>query len=989
MESENEALKNSNTLQKYLSPIGVWALAFGCAVGWGAFVMPGTTFLPLAGPVGTVAGMILGAFVMTIIGYNYYFMMKRFPEAGGTYAYAKKILGYDHGFLSAWFIILVYIAITWANATALTIISRNLFGDFFQVGWHYQLAGFDIYLGESLLSLSALWIFGFVCIRGGKVAATVQTVSAIVLLGGILIGMAAVIYHGGGNIFAITPNFVPNENPVSAIFVITVLSPWAFVGFESISHSAEELNFQEKNFFSILVAAIATSAAAYIFLIIIATSVLPEGYGNWFEYIGDLGNWSGVEGFPTLYNFQNLLGEAGFYIFALAVTGAVITGLVGNTIAGSRLIYAIARDNLLPEWFQKINKYGSPVNAIFFIMLLSLPIPFFGRTAISWIVDVNTVGATIAYAYTSAIAFKLARDENIFTIKITGLLGCVISLFFFLYLMIPNFWAINAMSTESYFIFIFWSVLGFVFFRYVFSRDNQRLFGKSTVVWIMMLFMIFFTSMMWLRETTHDVAQNVLENLNNYYMFEMKGKVANPTELEEEVASRYMQQQMNFVSDSLTNAHLFQMTIIIFALFIMFNIYNSMMRREKELEVQKIEAEQSNRAKSTFLSNMSHDIRTPMNAIIGYVELSKRSRVFCETCERCGLEDCPHDVLNKNYAYLNKIENSSKQLLALINDILDMSRIESGKMELNPEKSNLEKFMTEVYDMFATQMETKNISYVVKAEGLENKFVMCDIHLLNRVMLNLISNAYKFTPQGGSVFATLKQTGKAENSASYEIRVKDTGMGMSPEFAKKVFEAYERDRAVNKIQGTGLGTAITKSIVDLMDGTIDVKTELGKGTEFIVNVSFEIVDEEPEEVTNSNSTDTGKSIDFNNMKLLLVEDNEVNREIASLILTEYGFQLDTAENGQIAVDKIKKSKPGEFDAILMDVQMPVMNGYDATKAIRKIPDPQLANIPIIAMTANAFVEDIQAAKDAGMNSHIAKPIDIPQMIATLAEVLKS
>jgi len=521
METDNDALKDKTTLQKYLSPLSVWALAFGCAVGLGAFVMPGTVFLPLAGPVGATAGMILGGAIMIVIGYNYYFMMKHYPDAGGTYAYAKKVLGYDHGFLSAWFIILVYLAITWANATALTIIFRNLLGDFFQFGFHYQFAGFDVYFGEVLVSVSALVIFGLVCIRGGKVASTVQTVSAIVLLGGILIGMGAVISNGGGNIFSITPQFVPDSSPMSTIFVIMVLSPWAFVGFESISHSAEELNFHKKNFFSIIVAAVMISAAAYVFLIIIAISILPAGYGNWFEYIGDLGNLSGFEGLPTLNTFTTLMGESGFYIFLFAVMGAVITGLVGNTIAGSRLIYAIARDNLLPEWFKKINKFGSPQNAIIFIMLLSIPIPFFGRTAISWIIDVNTVGATVAYAYTSAVAFMMARRENVFSVKVTGIIGCLISAIFFLYLMIPNFWAINAMSVESYLIFIFWSMLGFVFFRYIFVRDNQRRFGKSTVVWIMMLFMIFFTSMMWLREMTHDTAKDVLESLNAYPIEEM------------------------------------------------------------------------------------------------------------------------------------------------------------------------------------------------------------------------------------------------------------------------------------------------------------------------------------------------------------------------------------------------------------------------------------------------------------------------------------
>ena len=251
-----------------------------------------------------------------------------------------------------------------------------------------------------------------------------------------------------------------------------------------------------------------------------------------------------------------------------------------------------------------------------------------------------------------------------------------------------------------------------------------------------------------------------------------------------------------------------------------------------------------------------------------------------------------------------------------------------------------------------------------------NKIVMCDTPRLNRVLLNLISNAFKFTPVGGSVTVTLTQTGGNDEKGSYELRVKDTGMGMTPEFAKKVFAAYERDRTVSNIQGTGLGMSITKSIVELMGGSIDVETELGKGTEFIVRVDFPIVDEPEEEEIED--TTTARELDFSKLKLLLVEDNEVNREIASLILTEFGFGLDTAENG----------------AVLMDVQMPIMNGYEATKKIRALKNPKLAQIPIIAMTANAFTEDIQAAKDAGMNSHIAKPLDIPKMIETLTEVLK-
>ena len=865
-----------------MTPLNVWALAFGCAVGWGAFVMPGTTFLPIAGPLGTVIGITIGAAIMLLIGYNYHFMINQIPDAGGTYSYAKKTLGYDHGFLSAWFLILVYIAITWANATALPLIFRKIAGDTFQFGFHYNIAGYEIYFGEALLSLSALWIFGAICIRGGKVAAYVQTFMAVILFGGVLIGIGAVI-SSGVNIFDIMPEFKPATNHAVAILGIVVLAPWAFVGFESISQSAEGFTFSPKKTFAIIFFAIATGAAVYIFLTIIAVSVLPPDYWNWIEYVDDLKNLHGLDGLPTFYAVNFLMGDTGLIILTITVIGGVATGLLGNYIAASRLIYALTRDDLLPAWFGKLNKFKTPQNAILFLMLVSLPIPFLGRTAINWIIDVNTIGATIAYTYTSAIAFITARKLGILRAQITGGVGCVISVIFFLYFLIPSFWIVSAMSTESYLILIGWSILGFIFFRYIFKRDTQRRFGKSTVVWLVTLFMIFFTLMLWLREVTHDTTRYVLNNLSTYYINELHEHGARLNKIEKADAEYYLEHQMNFVNYSLRNYNFLQMALISVALFIMFNIYTEITKRERKSEVQKIQAEKDSKAKSIFLSNMSHDIRTPMNAIIGYTTLIKKEKDL--------------SPLVKNY--LNKIEASNKHLLALINDVLDMSRIESGKMELDIAKSNIVKALGEVRDLFSTQMEGKKISYTVDTANVKNKIVMCDTPRLNRVLLNLISNAYKFTPEGGAVTVTLAQIGlKSENIGMYELRVKDTGMGMSPEFAATVFEAYTRDRNVSNIQGTGLGMAITKSIVDLMGGNISVKSELGKGTEFIVNLDLEIVDEEPPEEKNIFGGEVSGDIDFTKIKLLLVEDNEVNREIATLILEEFGFQLDTAENGK-------------------------------------------------------------------------------------------
>ena len=413
------------------------------------------------------------------------------------------------------------------------------------------------------------------------------------------------------------------------------------------------------------------------------------------------------------------------------------------------------------------------------------------------------------------------------------------------------------------------------------------------------------------------------------------------------------------------------------------NQQETLKQQQQELVEAKNRAEQSSKAKTTFLFNISHDIRTPMNAITGYVNLSKSLH---KNCENCTLNHCPHDVPNKLYEFLKKIDASSQHLLSLINDVLEMSRIENGKMELENLPNNLEKIFTDVQDMFATQMETKKINFTVDTSKIKNKFVICDENRLNRVLLNLISNAYKFTPEGGKISVTLEQKiSDKENFGAYELRVKDTGIGMSEEFAAKVFEAFERERSstVSRIQGTGLGMAITKTIVDLMHGDIKVVTKLDHGTEFIINVQYELTDE----IIDEEEKISADAMDFNGKKILLVDDVDVNREIAIMILEEAGFTVDFATNGKEAVEKVSASKVGDYDLILMDIQMPIMNGYEAAAAIRNLPNKKIAEIPIIAMTANAFSEDVQAALNAGMNGHIAKPLDIPKMMEVLAELL--
>ena len=953
---------------KYLSPLHVWALSFGCAVGWGAFVMPGTTFLPTSGPIGTSFGLILGAFVMFIIGINYHYLMNRYESSGGTLTYTIKTLGYDHGFMSAWYLMLVYIAIIWANASALPLISKNLFGSTFRFGFYYQILGYDVYFGETLLSIGAILICGSICINSKRLAVGIQVVLALCLVLGIAVVLTFVGIGSGGAHRIPEPMFASGKGtPLRQFFAIIALSPWAFVGFESISNSTSGFKFSTKKALPIMTAALFTSVFSYVALSQIAVSTLPEGITGWEDYIGRIGEYSGIKGLPTFYAAHVAAGNLGVHFLGTAALAGILTGLIGNFIAASRLLYAMADYGMLPKWFGRMGRDDTPGNALLFLMGISVLIPFLGRTAIGWIVDVNTIGAVIAYAYTSADAYLVAKKEKNKEIQATGIGGFILSLLFFVYFMLIF---TNGMSTESYLILATWSILGFLCFRIVFERDKERRFGKSTIVWIGRLFLIFLTSLLWVKRATDEMTQEVVGEISTYYEAHDSGR--SHGEIEE--TEQYIKGLLNRTDRRLTNNIIVQMSLNVISLIIMFNIYSIMSKREKAAEVETIKANERSRAKTIFLSNMSHDIRTPMNAIIGYIDLAESEAKTYEELKE----------------YIGKIRASSNHLLALINDVLEMSRIESGKMELESVPVDLKNTMDELRDLFSSQMKEKKIEYTVDISQISNVYVYCDKNRLNRVLLNLVSNAYKFTPEGGRVTVFVKEKScSAEGKGHYEIGVKDSGIGMSKEFAQKVFDAFEResDSTVSGIQGTGLGMSIVKSIVDMMGGTIEVRSEKGKGTEFVINLELPLQNEEDIARSKENSAGRAEIIDFTGKTVLLVDDMPINRQIAAKLLEKNGFVVEMAENGQEAVEKVRNSDPGYYDVVLMDIQMPVLNGYEATMAIRSLRDPDNSSVPVVAMTANAFYEDIKKALDAGMDGHIAKPIDVKKMLEELSRIL--
>lgn len=383
-----------------------------------------------------------------------------------------------------------------------------------------------------------------------------------------------------------------------------------------------------------------------------------------------------------------------------------------------------------------------------------------------------------------------------------------------------------------------------------------------------------------------------------------------------------------------------------------------------------LKAQQANQAKSIFLNNMSHDIRTPMNGIMGYTALAE--------------ENLSNSAEVKTY--LEKIKLVSKHLLSLINDVLDMSRIESGRIELEPQPTNLISLVDELKSILQSDVEMKKLQFQVDTNGIMDDTVLCDRLRLKQVLLNLLSNAVKFTPAGGLVSIKLFQKPASDaNRSTFEFHVEDTGIGIEKDFIERLFVPFERARntTVSGIQGTGLGMSITKSIVDIMGGTITVDSEPNKGTKFIVSVEFKTIMHQDADVT----VRTKDKYDFTGKSVLLVEDNMINQEIANALLEGVNFKVDVAGNGSEALEKMKKARDGQYDVILMDIQMPVMDGYEATEAIRALDSDYCKKVPIIAMTANVFAEDKLKAMNAGMNGHVGKPIDIRELFSTLKSML--
>ncbi len=383
------------------------------------------------------------------------------------------------------------------------------------------------------------------------------------------------------------------------------------------------------------------------------------------------------------------------------------------------------------------------------------------------------------------------------------------------------------------------------------------------------------------------------------------------------------------------------------------NNIDAQMKREAEYQRNMADARTS--ARNDFLANMSHDIRTPMNAIVGYTNIAKNSM---------GNPEKVNDALDK-------IGSSSHFLLSLINDILDISKIESGKMQLSNAPCDLEDILHRIEDITALQAKSKSLNITYDRSTIRHFRVLSDELRIEQILINIISNAIKYTPEGGSVDLIAREEISGDENNTYIFIVRDNGIGISEDYLPYIFESFTREEktTVNRIRGTGLGLAITAKVVELMGGTISVKSAVGHGSEFTVKLKLKSLNETAKRVTEGSTED----VDLTGKRILLVEDNQINMEIAVMLLKQFGLQIECAQDGKAGFESVRDNKDGYFDAVLMDIQMPVMNGYESAIAIRSLEGEYYKRLPIIAVSANAYDEDVRDCLNAGMNAHIAKP----------------
>ncbi len=483
-----------------ISVFGAFGLSIGTAIGWGSFVVTGSSFLSKAGPMGSVAGLMIGLLIMMVIAVNYSYMIKKYPDDnGGIFSYAKKSLGGDHAFLVSWFLAITYFAILCANLSSLSIFARYIFGDVLQFGFHYNIGGYDVWMGEILLPLIVIIVFGWICLQNKKISTTLQFGMALTFILLILGGFAVSIVMHQGGAAAYQPYFAASgvSKPVQILSVLSMI-PWAFIGFESVSHSSNNFAFDHKHILKVLIASLVISTIIYIALCMISISVFPPQYANWYDYLTSSASLSGLDGIAPFYVMHRYLGVPGLAIFVVALLAIILTSLIGNMFGLSGLLQAMAENHVLPERFADVDDNGNARSAVIFITIAAALMLFLGRVLIGWIVDVNTFCGMIVYMYISVIAYIHAKTEGNQNHRVMGVIGIALCVVFSLSIVVNNIVNTDFLANESVLIFLIWAVIGLVCYGVFLKKDKKNELGHSLAALLGLFLLILYAMGSWL-----------------------------------------------------------------------------------------------------------------------------------------------------------------------------------------------------------------------------------------------------------------------------------------------------------------------------------------------------------------------------------------------------------------------------------------------------------------------------------------------------------
>ena len=949
-----------------ISPIAAWALAFGCALGWDSFVLPWTTFLPKAGPLGTVLGIVIGAAVMVVVAWNYHCMINRSPGPGGAYAYASKAFGGDHGFLCAWFLCLAYVAILWMDAAVLVIAVRLALGDVLEFGFSLTIAGHEVRLGHILLSTAAIVVAAAMNCRR-SVACRAQIVFAAVFVAGIVTCFCAALAGHAGGFAMMSPAFAPGCGaPAWQVARIVAIAPWLFVGFESISQSSDEFGFHHRKSFAVMASVLAAVAISYVLLSAIP-ALVPDARG-WSGAVMSLG----PDERSAFAAVGRCLGGAGGVVLGAALVGAIFTNLVGNMFAASRLVAAMADDGAMPRWLGGKGADGSPRNAVAVIACVSVAVASLGQSVVGVIVDTSLVGAAIAYAYTSAATFKTSRDAGRRASAASGLCGLGLSVAIILIYVVPNFMsdAPAMMCTESYLVLIVWCIAGLVSFLSIFRRDGRRRFGRSIVVWISLLAVILAMSLAWMRQKTYETTKRAFDDIVSRHCASCERLDQGRRHLTPDWQA-VLREKLSDVNSSIVRNGFVQGGLIVLSLSLMVCIYAILRRRERELESEKA------RAKSYFFSTVSHDIRTPLNAIIGFSEMLK-SGSWTE---------------NERSQAIDSIIVSGRTLLGLINDVLDLSKLESGKMEIAPEPTDVPRLMSAVMDVFRVSGGKPGVELRCSMDAMPH--LMMDPQRIRQIVFNLVGNAVKFTVRGHVELRAAYVRRAGADDGEFRIEVEDTGCGISDEDKARIGSAYVQVGARNSRNGgTGLGLSICGQLAAAMGGRLGIESELGRGSTFSVTIpGVKQAEERPPtsgglEPDDGQQTCRGRRPEAGDgplaacprpapRRLLIVDDSKMNIMVLKALLKHIGdFEVSAAYDGLEALALLKSSGANPFDMVLTDMWMPKLDGDGLVKAIRE--NPAWASLRVVAVTAD--VEFRGKFAEMGFDDLLLKPITVEGLV---------